>query len=65
VPWCEDCSRYLTPPTLTKAGECPTCGTVLAAPPRAPWHFKLLVGAAGIYLSFRFVQMIAWVVHRL
>ncbi|HUQ38851.1 MAG TPA: hypothetical protein VM030_01730 [Acidimicrobiales bacterium] len=65
MPWCESCSRFLNPPTLTAAGACPTCGTVLAEPPTAPWHFKLLVGAAGVYLAFRFLQGIAWVVHQL
>lgn len=27
--------------------------------PKAPWHFKLLVAAAVIYLLWRFVQMVA------
>lgn len=49
-------------------GSCPSCGTVLVDPatlvtevPRAPWHFKLLVGALVVYLSWRVVQLIAWI----
>jgi hypothetical protein len=45
-------------------GECPSCHRVIAAPPRAPWHFKLLVVAGGIYLSWRLVQGVAWLLHR-
>jgi hypothetical protein len=50
-------------------GSCPSCGTVLVDPssvateaPKAPWHFKLLVAALVVYLSWRLVQLIAWAV---
>jgi hypothetical protein len=33
-----------------------------AAEPRAPWHFKLLVAAVVVYLGWRLVQMIGWIV---
>jgi hypothetical protein len=54
------------PPT----GECPTCGLQLASPAevaeaeeyKAPWHFKLMIVLAVIYLGWRLVQMIQWVV---
>jgi hypothetical protein len=26
VPWCDRCSRYLTPSTVTVDGACPSCG---------------------------------------
>jgi len=26
VPWCETCDRFLSPPTVTPEGTCPTCG---------------------------------------
>ena len=29
--------------------------------PRAPWHFKLLMVALVIYLGYRFVQGVQWV----
>ena len=67
MPWCEGCSRYLTPPTVHRDGTCPTCGRCLIATadqPRAPWHFKLLVTAAGAYLALRALQGIAWLVRQ-
>ncbi|HEX5946416.1 MAG TPA: hypothetical protein VFY82_09070 [Acidimicrobiales bacterium] len=30
--------------------------------PKAPWHFKLLLVAVVIYLGWRLVQMIGWVI---
>jgi hypothetical protein len=35
-----------------------------APPPKAPWHFWLLVGALSIYLGWRLIQGIEWVVGR-
>lgn len=32
---------------------------------RAPWGFKVLVGAAGLYLLVRLVQIAAWVIQRI
>jgi len=48
-------------------GSCPVCGRVLADPlvedePKAPWHFKLLVAAVAVYLLWRLVQLITWIV---
>jgi uncharacterized paraquat-inducible protein A len=66
MPWCETCSRYLTPTSMTTAGECPTCGRRLAeavAEPKAPWHFKLLLAALVIYLAFRAGQGIDWILQ--
>jgi hypothetical protein len=68
MPWCETCSRFLNPNTLDSDGTCPTCGRVVAepgeaeAPPKAPWHFKLLLVAVVIYLAWRLIQMIGWLV---
>ena len=68
MPWCETCSRFFTPPSMNPDGSCPTCGRVLvdqageAAEPKAPWHFKLLVAAVALYLLWRLVQMITWLV---
>ena len=30
------------------------------APPKAPWHFKLMVAAVIVYLLYRLVQLIGW-----
>ena len=68
MPWCETCSRFFTPPSMNPDGSCPTCGRVLVDPageavePKAPWHFKLLVAAVALYLLWRLVQMITWLV---
>lgn len=64
MPWCEGCARFWNPNSMGRGGECPTCGQVIAAPPRAPWHFRLLVVAASLYLGWRAVQAVAWVVGR-
>ena len=63
MPWCEDCSRFWSPPSLSDRGECPTCGRVIAAPPRAPWHFKVMLMGLVVYLGFRAYQGVVWVVH--
>ena len=78
MPWCDDCSRFLTPTSMGAGGECPTCGRVVAVgegdqpngvgaveEPTVPWHFKLLVLATVLYLGWRLVQGVAWVVGRL
>ncbi|MPY92781.1 MAG: hypothetical protein GEV08_06845 [Acidimicrobiia bacterium] len=68
MPWCEACNRYLTPPTLEEDGTCPDCGTVLAEPEerhKVPWHFWVMVLAVTLYLGWRVVQGILWVLGKL
>ena len=70
MPWCETCSKYLTPTALKTDGTCPACdrpvgelgesGHQQVADEGTPWHFKLLIGAVGLYLGFRAVQMVGW-----
>jgi hypothetical protein len=73
MPWCETCSRFMNPNTLRTDGTCPECGrqveepkpageTVAADREKAPWHFKLILAVTVIYLTWRFIQMITWVV---
>lgn len=69
MPWCEGCNRYLATPTVKPDGSCPACGRAVAPAaaaerPRAPWHFKVLVTAAGAYLALRGVQGVAWVIQQ-
>jgi len=70
VPWCEDCDRYWSQPTLRDGKSCPTCSRLLVAErpvveaPKAPWHFRLLVGAGVVYLTFRAYQGVEWLMHR-
>ena len=66
--WCDACERYLTPSSLTAEGNCPSCGCLIEAPavaPKAPWHFKLLVVALAVYLGWRAIQGVAWVIQHL
>jgi len=53
---------------MNQDGTCPECGSTLVNPagidaqPKAPWHFKLLVVAVVVYLGWRLVQMVGWIV---
>ena len=65
--WCPTCREEVVPaanPDDEDAAVCPTCGTALVeAPPKAPWHFKvLLVGTIG-YLIYRLIWFIGWIRH--
>jgi predicted RNA-binding Zn-ribbon protein involved in translation (DUF1610 family) len=88
VPWCASCQRFLSPPTVTPEGRCPTCGRPVE-PGRAhpagpaeqasraddgqageeelgpiPLHLKILGVALVVYLGYRFVQGVEWIIHR-
>jgi hypothetical protein len=66
VPTCEACDRYWRPVELGEEGACPMCGRLLdTTPPKTPWHFKLLVISMTVYLGWRAVQGIAWLIHRI
>ncbi len=43
-------------------GTCPTCGAQIGDPPdtSVPWHFWLLVAGLVIYLGWRYLQGIQW-----
>lgn len=65
MPWCEPCGRFFNPNSLHPDGSCPVCHTVLAEPDtdkKVPWHFWLLLGAVGLYLGWRLVQLILLIV---
>ena len=75
MPWCEDCARFWNPSSMGEGGRCPSCGRTIArgGPDGAdttteeavatPWHFKLLMVALVIYLGYRALQGVEWVVH--
>lgn len=65
MPWCEDCSRFYNPNTLTEEGECPDghqVGGEQPEVPTVPWHFWVLVIAVVLYLGWRLIQGIAWLI---
>jgi len=51
-------------------GTCPQCGesvesaghVKVAETRKAPWHFKLMVGVISIYLAYRLVQLVLWII---
>ncbi len=59
--WCGACGQW------REEDECPDCGQVLVdeEPPPIPWHFKVLVVATVLYLGWRAVQGVIWLVGRL
>lgn len=75
MPWCAECSRFLSPSTVRADGTCPACGRTVeqgsvatkAAEheeeplPPVPWHLKLLAVAIALYLGYRLFQGIGWV----
>lgn len=66
MPTCEQCDHYWRPVELGEGGTCPTCGQALdLTPPKTPWHFKLLFLSAAVYLGWRAVQGVAWLIHRI
>ena len=73
MPWCSTCDRFLSPPTVTADGRCPSCGRPVE-PGRShhdeeeqlpvPLHLKILGVSLVIYLGWRFIQGVEWVIHR-
>jgi hypothetical protein len=71
MPWCDTCDAYRAPNALTEDGHCETCGGEVDAsdmkhPPKskAPWHFWLMIIALVIYLGWRLVQFIIWIIGK-
>ncbi len=75
MPWCDSCDHYVADDNTLDDGEggrsCPDCGAELdnqdltsSQAEGAPWHFWLLVIAVAIYLGWRLLQAIIWLVGR-
>jgi uncharacterized paraquat-inducible protein A len=64
VPWCDTCDRIVEDDEVVE-GACPRCGGVLDAPERGPlpWRFRFMIAAAVVYLVWRIVQMVGWLIH--
>ena len=75
MPWCEACAKFWNPNSMPADGTCPTCGRAIAAyeaeqqaatrSTKVPWHFWVMVSAVGLYLGWRLVQGVAWVVQQI
>jgi len=65
MPWCEECAKYMAPSAMNEDGTCPVCGNEIEEPPPAaedektPWHFKLLVAAAVLYMVWRIIDLLS------
>ena len=71
MPYCEPCDKWRAPNAVLVDGTCPKCGTKMeeaeltmaataadseAATVKIPWHFWVMVSAAGLYLGWRVIQ---------
>jgi len=67
VAWCEECDTLVEDEDLSEAGECPSCGTVLAEQERLPipWYFKFMLLATVVYVGWRIFQLVHWAIHHL
>jgi hypothetical protein len=66
MPWCDDCAKFWNPNSMPPDGACPTCDRIIAEPPdvSVPWHFWLLLVAAGLYLAWRAIEGVRWLADR-
>lgn len=63
MPFCEPCDRFYNPNSLNPDGTCPRCHIKLAEPPtetKVPWHFWVLLAALVVYLGWRLIQGVGW-----
>jgi predicted RNA-binding Zn-ribbon protein involved in translation (DUF1610 family) len=69
---CPSCGRVVDPgraATTTTTTTASTTGTEATTddeqPEPLPWHFKLLLAALAIYLSYRALQGVEWLIAHL
>lgn len=70
MPWCETCERFYNPNAVAPDGTCTRCGRFIADPDvvdeqssgRIPWHFWVLVVALVLYLGWRLIELVEWIV---
>ena len=71
MPWCDNCDKHVEEQLTVEAQNCPDCSGELDTsdlknrpPVKAPWHFWVMVFAAGGYLLWRLVEMVLWLVEK-
>lgn len=69
MPWCETCDRYYNPSSIAPDGTCMKCGSFIAEAAegddddgKIPWHFWVLVVALVLYLGWRLIEFIGWLI---
>ena len=66
---CPSCGRVLATSGMIRAEarslgvDDPTAKRKTDGTPKAPWHFTLMIVCVSIYLLWRLVQGIAWLLH--
>lgn len=72
MPWCDPCDKYLAPNAVAEDGTCPTCSAEVDVtdenvdvPVKAPWHFWLMLIALTLYLGWRLIEFVIWLIGRL
>lgn len=68
MPWCETCDRHYNSRSVAPDGTCIRCGSFIAEanqdePTKIPWHFWLLVVGLVLYLGWRLVEFIGWILN--
>jgi hypothetical protein len=62
---CPSCGDVLETPKLAAAAATVAERRPARPVPKAPWHFKVLLGSLAIYLGYRAFQGVAWVAERI
>ena len=63
---CPSCGQVLAlPQSRRPPADAAVDPTDDEAVPRAPWHFKVLLVGLAVYLAWRGVQGVGWLVHHL
>ena len=79
MPVCTECARWWSPRSAA-SGRCPDCGGSVSGVPasaagatdmaeaaestKLPWHLKLLAVSFSLYMGWRMVQGVAWLLDR-
>jgi hypothetical protein len=58
---CPKCGRVVATPERPVNSDTIDLHEMAGDKAKVPWHFKLMVVALAIYLTYRFVQIIVWI----
>lgn len=60
---CPSCGREIQPPSTISPSAPGTTSTVADDEVKAPWHFWLMIAGVVIYLGWRLIEGIVWLVR--